>query len=923
MRLLSARVRDYRLHRDLTVAFDPRFTVIAGPNQSGKSTIAEALHRALFLPVKTGGSLLDAMKSDPFLADPEVELTFSCAGDSWILRKRFAGTRGSVSLQDSGGRSLQGEAAEERLAQLIGTAAVARTRAAAEQLKERWGHLWVWQGSSSDNPLGLPSCSYDHDRLVERLQAGADLGVQSPLDLAVLDDIQRRWAEVFTAGGSNRTPQVRKGSALQLAAAAASAARDDLQDIEDSLQQQQGFQQAFDQAVDIQARIASELPRCSEERQALEGRLRRSRELITRVNQERPVLEGLRKEFDDRVADREQLEQQRKQAAALEAALAPKTRQQADLDSRQRAVEQQRQLARGQLESLRQASSERTALAEGIEQRLRWSRLEQRRQQLASRLRAVVQLQARLASLEKDLAVLPGIDAPAVERLRQRQQALQAARVRAEAMAAGIEVIRAGQPVRLDGDLLATGGTRMLSAMAVLEVGDDVELRLVPGGGTTTAEALQQLEVSGAALSKELARWQLDSVDAAATAERRRSDLLGERERLLEQRGTEDPSSIRQHLDDLLEQIEAHAADFAPAHSNSDSNSTNSNSGLDQDPETLMAQLESDLRIARIARTQALDAEQRQLHVVKQAESALDSIQNALKSAEMALNESRNQLLEARTRIDAVLQRRGSGEALEAEIADLVGRRQRGTAKLSELEAELSALAPEAVECQAQALDQTISSLQQQEREASEARIRAEGKLQGDGQVDRKAELEQKQADLESRLAELERLQKEADMLALLRRLLEEEQNAMASQYAAPLTKRIGAYLAHVFPEAPRASLDYDARSGFRSLQWRRGGEAAFAFELLSTGAREQFAAALRVAMAEVLAEAYDGSLPLVFDDAFAHSDPERQAGVQRMLQEAADRGLQVILLTCDPASTVAIEPAGRVWLGGAGSQML
>jgi len=93
MRLLSARVRDYRLHRDLALAFDPRFTVIAGPNQSGKSTIAEALHRALFLPVKTGGSVLDAMKSDPFMADPEVELAFSCAGDSWVLRKRFAGTR--------------------------------------------------------------------------------------------------------------------------------------------------------------------------------------------------------------------------------------------------------------------------------------------------------------------------------------------------------------------------------------------------------------------------------------------------------------------------------------------------------------------------------------------------------------------------------------------------------------------------------------------------------------------------------------------------------------------------------------------------------------------------------------------------------------------------------------------------------------
>mgnify|MGYP003341905223 FL=1 len=57
MRLLAARVRDYRLHRDLAVEFDPRFTVIAGPNQSGKSTLAEALHRALFLPVKTGGEV--------------------------------------------------------------------------------------------------------------------------------------------------------------------------------------------------------------------------------------------------------------------------------------------------------------------------------------------------------------------------------------------------------------------------------------------------------------------------------------------------------------------------------------------------------------------------------------------------------------------------------------------------------------------------------------------------------------------------------------------------------------------------------------------------------------------------------------------------------------------------------------------------
>jgi len=94
MRLLSARIRDYRLHRDQSVDFDPRFTVIAGPNQSGKSTLAEALHRALFLPVRTGGELLKGMQSDPFMADPEVELHFEAADQRWELRKRFAGTRG-------------------------------------------------------------------------------------------------------------------------------------------------------------------------------------------------------------------------------------------------------------------------------------------------------------------------------------------------------------------------------------------------------------------------------------------------------------------------------------------------------------------------------------------------------------------------------------------------------------------------------------------------------------------------------------------------------------------------------------------------------------------------------------------------------------------------------------------------------------
>jgi uncharacterized protein YhaN len=54
--------------------------------------------------------------------------------------------------------------------------------------------------------------------------------------------------------------------------------------------------------------------------------------------------------------------------------------------------------------------------------------------------------------------------------------------------------------------------------------------------------------------------------------------------------------------------------------------------------------------------------------------------------------------------------------------------------------------------------------------------------------------------------------------------------------------------------------------------------------------------------MAEILAQSHEGCLPVVFDDAFAHSDPERVQKLLRLLDLAASRGLQVIVLTCTPA---------------------
>jgi len=52
MRLSFVTLRNYRLHREVRVGFDPSRTLIGGQNEAGKSTLVEAVHRALFLKAK-------------------------------------------------------------------------------------------------------------------------------------------------------------------------------------------------------------------------------------------------------------------------------------------------------------------------------------------------------------------------------------------------------------------------------------------------------------------------------------------------------------------------------------------------------------------------------------------------------------------------------------------------------------------------------------------------------------------------------------------------------------------------------------------------------------------------------------------------------------------------------------------------------
>ena len=116
MHITSITVRNYRVHRELHVELDRSLTLIGGQNESGKSTLVEAAHRALFLKAKGTGEAWQQMNSTRYPGHPEVEVAFTTGLKSYRIHKRFSGNNGTSMLTEVNGSTWHGNEAENRLA---------------------------------------------------------------------------------------------------------------------------------------------------------------------------------------------------------------------------------------------------------------------------------------------------------------------------------------------------------------------------------------------------------------------------------------------------------------------------------------------------------------------------------------------------------------------------------------------------------------------------------------------------------------------------------------------------------------------------------------------------------------------------------------------------------------------------------------
>ena len=185
MNITQLRLTDFRRHADLNVELKPGLNIVRGPNEAGKSTIQRAIELALFRRPTFASAELDDLR--PWQrpdADPTIELEFDHEGQHGVMRKVFAGQRGTVEFTWEGDTLTDPTAVEAEIARLTGLPSEKFLRATA-----------------SVHHQELAGLSQDESTLRDRLQqsmSGADRGTQSAR--RKLEDVIRRYR---TEGAKN------------------------------------------------------------------------------------------------------------------------------------------------------------------------------------------------------------------------------------------------------------------------------------------------------------------------------------------------------------------------------------------------------------------------------------------------------------------------------------------------------------------------------------------------------------------------------------------------------------------------------------------------------------------------------------------------------------------------------------------------
>ena len=854
MKLQSIAIQEFKQFTGRLFIDDlqPGLNLFVGPNEAGKSTIAEAV-RAVFLERYKASHLKDLLPWGKASGQPSVEVSFDLDGVACRLSKQFV-TRQRCELKI--GQSVYGEdEAEDKLAALLGFSRAARGPLKAENAGVP-GLLWVQQGGTQEmrDSTGH-AAQYLRDALSQlsgsRESAGED---------ALIAVVQRELRQLLTARTQKSTGPLAEAEA---ALSTLSAERDDLvrqrEQFDENIARLAAQQEAFD---DAERKRPWEL----HEQKALLAQQRAD----AAVQLERGVQDLVQalKVGEAQLA----LSLQQEQAAVeLEAAVA-RDRQQLDAArANVSAVETEHGQASSRVVQLEQASADANralelanAAVSAADLRSQIGLYRAELERLEAAIGAASEAHEALVEATRAAAALE-IDETKLKRLASLDASLTVLRARTEAAMTRIEYRLNGSITVGDAQIRGEGVLRLEEEKRI-GLGELGELRVIPGVSDLPAR-LSEL----AALEAQHAQ----SLQALGVASLAQAEQRHEQWKALVAQQTSHAKVLDAHAPhgiDALRAASASASARLQAANERLASLPDVSSALPLDE----ARRNADLARAALESARKLlnDAAEKRSTGIATAESLALQLQRKeaqLSDAAFCSNRAQWQakIVEQRVQVEALTKQR---EGREREL-------------------EAARLDDPAAEAQRYRASAQLARQEQHERQVRIAHLRSQLETVGaSGLGERLAALEAK---IEQATRRKDELSLRAGALSLLDEVLVAERDAAVAQLRAPLTERLGHYLKRIFPQSTIALGD-----DLSPATLDRYGRAD-TLDALSFGTREQLGILTRLAYADLLKASGRPTL-LMLDDAAVHTDAARRDAIKRALIDAASRH-QILVFTCHP----------------------
>lgn len=876
MELVRLTLQNFKIHKETVVEFDSALNVIGGSNETGKSTIVDAISRALFLKAKGSNELINELKSKIHSGDPSTEIVFKSKEITYTLQKTFS-SKGTAKLTWPGSKIYQDDEAYTELAKILGTDL--GFSPSASNLASKWEHLIARQGDAGNNPIGLLQNNYD--QLSKKIaEDGGAVFIQTAKDMEVSNYFSSQYGLCYT-----QTGKVAANSKLDYAAKQQSTAQQNFdsasQIVKDLEEAKELYEKTKQQIVEIQSQIdesEEELRNLLAEEQKLNDIKKNQEELESRISQKEKDLVQLKADNEEILEELENKVEAEKNRKGLKDQLL-------DLSNSKTSLEKEISKLTEEISELSLDFLNGKALfLKAVEEKIK---SEQNLDQIKSRIIIRDTLHKKEKELEKSLNKLYSFSDKEFNEFRKLESSFEAQKAVLAAISTSVKVVKSNSKIELNNEKVKTGFEFNFTENFQISFDAENILEIIPGGG----EGLSNAKECFGTFEKLLAEVYKKTGTKSSEEYYKGLDGLKNLQRDLQTTQNE----LAKPEYDNLEAVK-NAAEVELENALSKIKENEKQFSVDQ------SNVAQEIKECEKAIADARLVESEKVGLKETKEKAQDAIDEQIKDLNLKITDLNIEIKGLETSVNVKEERIGSEKDRLQKINLITEEIKKLSNDLDEIIEKLSELDADSKLKKIKLLGESIPKKREKIQELTTEKGRLSGKLEVNGEKDPFSAQLIAQEELNIANENLKSQNNYAQAIDLLNDKFKKIKDQLADAITQPLADIANIYMKEVLGNQVQLKIvrNEGKLDGLKLVKPENKG-GLLDFQTLSGGTKEQVASALRLALAEVLARDFEGKLPIVFDDSFVNSDDERTKGLNQMIYLAAERGLQVILLSCHP----------------------